>query len=515
MVVLGIFIGPELMAASVARDGEVLAAQVCWQGAEGVLISLAQQCLQQAQLAEADVDEVVFSDGYRTDGSDHLASRCRETLTAKFSRAPLTAVAPDRAHLGLLRSLPETDRAILALPGTGGGGTVGLLRNRQIVASTTIEGYGALEWLAATAADALGRERGDPIAFLEHASGGADGIPGGVPLVSSTGPWVIDCDRNQLLLEIASHRDTLSHGPRHIGAAHARQRLATTVLDSIADALASLAREWTRETGISTATLVGGLVAAPEFRSRVRRRIDRIEWLANPSDVLAAVGASLGPFEATARLESTALGPSFDEQAIKRVIENCRLDCVYEPRWSRLLESVSRLLSGGALVAWFQGRADFGETSFGSRSVLADPTSPYVRDNVNVFLLGRPAHAPLSVVTASALARSRPIDAFPQEEQIVPSADWATHVRNTLDKRGSVRVVTGPLSSSLQDLLEAHSRRSGVAALVNVPLAGQASPLANDPRSAIQSLFGSAADCLVIGRFIVAKNYRLLLSRTH
>jgi hypothetical protein len=43
-----------------------------------------------------------------------------------------------------------------------------------------------------------------------------------------------------------------------------------------------------------------------------------------------------------------------------------------------------------------------------------------------------------------------------------------------------------------------------------VPLAGFVTPLAYTPREAIQAVFGSATDFLVIGRFVVAKDYRLL-----
>ena len=37
------------------------------------------------------------------------------------------------------------------------------------------------------------------------------------------------------------------------------------------------------------------------------------------------------------RLQSLALGPDFSEQDIKTALENCRLDYLYEPDWSRLL----------------------------------------------------------------------------------------------------------------------------------------------------------------------------------
>ena len=76
-----------------------------------------------------------------------------------------------------------------------------------------------------------------------------------------------------------------------------------------------------------------------------------------------------------------AIGPSYSEEEIKRTLDNCRLDYVYEPDWPRLLARASRMLAQGKIVGWFQGPMAFGPRALGSRSILADPANRYARQN--------------------------------------------------------------------------------------------------------------------------------------
>ena len=54
-----------------------------------------------------------------------------------------------------------------------------------------------------------------------------------------------------------------------------------------------------------------------------------------------------------------------------------------EPDWSRLLARISRMLSHGTVVAWFQGPMGFGPRSVGTRGILCDPSNRYARENIN------------------------------------------------------------------------------------------------------------------------------------
>jgi carbamoyltransferase len=208
-----------------------------------------------------------------------------------------------------------------------------------------------------------------------------------------------------------------------------------------------------------------------------------------------------------------ALGPSFSEEDIKRTLDNCRLDYVYEPDWPRLVARVSGMLAQGKVVAWFQGPMAFGPRALGTRSILADPSSRYARQNVNEYLRGLPTDEPLPVAFGPGLAQKCvDLHSAGGVRDAVVRPDWRQPLQAALDWRGGVRIHddSPAPASRLSDLLEAHYASTGVPGLIEVPLAGLGEPIACTPRDAIRAVYSSAIDALVIGRFLLMKDYWLL-----
>lgn len=152
------------------------------------------------------------------------------------------------------------------------------------------------------------------------------------------------------------------------------------------------------------------------------------------------------------------------DEDVKRVLDNCRLDYVFEPDWERLLPRVCDLLAAAKTVAWWQPRDADGHESW----VLADPGARFVRDNVNVFLLGCAV-----------------------ERELPTIADGAA---------------VGPLAA----LLSAWRHATGGTELVNVEFLRDRSEPVCTPRMAVQAFFSSAIDALVVGRFLLMKDYWLM-----
>jgi carbamoyltransferase len=59
-------------------------------------------------------------------------------------------------------------------------------------------------------------------------------------------------------------------------------------------------------------------------------------------------------------------------------------------------------------------------------------------------------------------------------------------------------------------LLEVHLARTGVPALIETNLAGPGEPVACTPRDAVRTVFSSAIDAVILGRFVLMKDYWLL-----
>jgi predicted NodU family carbamoyl transferase len=300
-----------------------------------------------------------------------------------------------------------------------------------------------------------------------------------------------------------------------------RARLAEGFLHRVALLLATALDAAAQRYATDRAVLAGGMFTCADFNARLGALSSlTISVAPVPSPEGAALGAALRPFTsagADGLPNHLALGPSFSESEAKKALESCRLDYVYEPVWPRLIERVVQVLGHGKLVAWFQDSAEFDQSLRGSRSILADPSNRYARDNVNSFLRRRPHDWPIGVsIPAAASGCLSSPDLSPWRfVQARVKPEWREHLRGAADRSGSIHAHVLPADGSdvFHGLLSLHHQRSGVPGLINVALHGSGEPTACSPLDAIRSTFSSAVDAMVIHRFLVMKDYWQLRAR--
>jgi carbamoyltransferase len=264
--------------------------------------------------------------------------------------------------------------------------------------------------------------------------------------------------------------------------------------------------------------IAGGVVSSGRLVTDLTAAFgDRVVLPAVPEASGRALGAALPADRRIVPLESLALGPQFSEQEIKSALENCRLDYLYEPDWTRLLTRVSAMLARGTVVAWFQEAMGFGPRPIGTRAILCDPSNRWARENINRFLRRAPLDEPLPVaMTASALRES--LSARLESSFLTSYAEVRPECRGRLraavDQRQSipVQVVTTEQSPMLSMLLDLHRQRTGAPGLIQLPFCAAGEPPVCTPRDAVRTVFSSATDALVIGRFLLMKDYWMLRS---
>ena len=100
-------------------------------------------------------------------------------------------------------------------------------------------------------------------------------------------------------------------------------------------------------------------------------------------------GIRCGSHTRRADAGSLLLGPSYGQEEIKQVLENCKLRFHYLRSTDDLLATAVRMLGEHKIVAWMQGRMEFGPRALGNRSILASPLDPYSTENLNVFIKHR------------------------------------------------------------------------------------------------------------------------------
>ncbi len=521
MVTLGAYIGDRGCAAALAVDGRVVSAVSNTsghyaRGRKALPSAWVEQILNLSDLDACDISSIVLAE----DGppAEH------HELAAALGGKPIIRVARVHADAAQLRG-EAGDGIVLTVDGGFEGHSAifaksgGTLRCLQ-----SIPGMRDMFHMAESVAAALGDDTGEPWSILESCYGNTEES---IETAVNAALWAEDASIHvdepavERLLADARQRCPAPLEARdsvHVGVQRTRAALATSTLNRIGDVLSDIARNTQTATGGEFLGFGGSAFESAALTARVASRIEAAVFAPVPERIGAALGAALLPHESPAKLRHLSLGPTYSDQEIKADLENCRLDYVYEPDWTKLLTRSSDLLHSGATLAWFQGNLEFGERSCGSRSILCDPSSQYARENVNVFLLHRDVSAPLpvSIATAAAPNPSRGLHAV-RFVYVSGSclADRRSQMTSAIDRYGRclMHVTDEAATPELHRLLDLHNARTGVPGLINVPLT-QAGCLARTPRDAVREAFGSATDALVIGRFLVSKDYWLLRSRS-
>jgi carbamoyltransferase len=209
-------------------------------------------------------------------------------------------------------------------------------------------------------------------------------------------------------------------------------------------------------------------------------------------------------------LKNMFLGPEYDREQIKQVLENCKLRFQYLMTDDQLVNTAVKRLADHQIVAWFQGRMEFGSRALGNRSIFASPLNSYSTENLNVYIKHREAFRKFAASVPEELApeyfeggsntrylatvsRVRPAHKKTFEAALIDGDRLRVH---------TVRREDNPLT---WELLQAAGRVNGLPVLYNTSFNLFGEPLVCEPRDAVRSFYASGIDSLFVGHFLLEK----------
>ncbi len=298
-----------------------------------------------------------------------------------------------------------------------------------------------------------------------------------------------------------------------------RKQLAASVQQACAKVAAELAERYRKQTGAKSLCLAGGLFLNPVVVSHVEKNTGFDDVFVQPA--AGNEGTALGaawyvrhhmqgkPRQAPAA--QLDWGPSYTNQEIKQVLDNCKARYRFHVSEEQTLEETIQLLAAGKIVAWFHGAAEFGPRALGNRSLLASPWAPYVRENLNEYVKHREAFRPFAIsVTSERVAEF--FDYTPSAYFMATLGFARPESARLLDgfllPRGHVRlhVVKRAVNPLLWRLLDRFGQLAPAPMLVNTSFNLFGEPLVVAPRDAVRSYFCSGIDALIIGSFSLGKS---------
>jgi carbamoyltransferase len=235
-----------------------------------------------------------------------------------------------------------------------------------------------------------------------------------------------------------------------------------------------------------------------------------------PSDAGSAIGAALHLYHVrngTYKPDNKTpyLGPHYTNEDVESALEEMDVDIWYEKKnHSEIIPIISKEITEGNVVGWFEGKMEFGARALGNRSILANPCDPQMKDKLNSIIKKREGFRPFAPIVKSE-EQSKYFD----YTKDVPYMNQVVKVKEQYrDKLPAITHIDG--SARIQSLVHKQHNRmyklltqlsidNGYPIVINTSFNLKDQTMVLDPKSAIETFLNCEMDTLVIHNYIIKK----------
>ncbi len=289
--------------------------------------------------------------------------------------------------------------------------------------------------------------------------------------------------------------------------------LAASAQACLEEVLLDLVRWLHGQTGDEVLTMAGGVALNCVANSRIAREgpFRRVWVQPAAGDAGTALGgamlhaAEFDPAPATPP-PGADLGRGWSEAELEAWLKTAAVPFERPPD---VAATVAEALAGNAVVAWFQGRAEYGPRALGHRSLLAHPGRSGNLERLN-DIKGREQFRPVAPMVLADRAAELFDGPLPSPymlfvHDVRPA--WRDRIPAVVHVDGTARIQTvdperEPLTARM---LAAFERLTGLPVVVNTSLNTAGRPMVDDPRDALECFGSAPVDLLAIGPFVVRR----------
>jgi carbamoyltransferase len=288
--------------------------------------------------------------------------------------------------------------------------------------------------------------------------------------------------------------------------------LAASVQRRLEEVLLELARWLHAQTGDRNLTMAGGVALNCVANARLLEEgpFDNVWVQPAAGDAGTALGGALHVAHAlgdrVAPMPGAGLGRGFGDDEIEAWLTTAQIR--YE-RPPDIAEAAAEALAQDGIVAWFQGRSEYGPRALGHRSLLAHPGHVHNLERLN-NVKGREQFRPVAPMVLASRAQEIFDGAHPSPYMLFTHRvrdGWAGRIPAVVHVDGSARAQTVEPDQEpvVARLLEAFERRTGLPVVINTSLNTAGRPMVDDPRDALECFGSAPIDILALGPFLVRR----------
>ncbi|MBV9271390.1 MAG: carbamoyltransferase, partial [Candidatus Eremiobacteraeota bacterium] len=205
-------------------------------------------------------------------------------------------------------------------------------------------------------------------------------------------------------------------------------------------------------------------------------------------------------------METAALGREFSDEYVEHALRRAHLE--FE-RPADIATEVARIIANDGVVAWFQGRSEYGPRALGHRSLLANPKYPENLERLN-NIKGREQFRPVAPMVLEDRAAEMFEGQLPSPYMLFThrvKPEWRERIAAVVHIDGSARIQTvserdEPLVARVLREVE---RLTGTAVVINTSFNTAGRPMVDAPRDALECFGSSPIDALAIGPFLLRR----------
>jgi carbamoyltransferase len=201
-------------------------------------------------------------------------------------------------------------------------------------------------------------------------------------------------------------------------------------------------------------------------------------------------------------------GPAYCHGDIEKVLHDFtdRVRPVHYASFADTCDAAAACIAAGEVVAWYQGRMEFGPRALGHRSILADPGHPDMRDRINAMVKMRESFRPFAPAVSLEEAHEW-FDLPPRTElpyMIMTVAVRECHRRalpaiTHVNGTARVQTVSAESHKDFHMLLRAVGKTTGREMVLNTSFNVKGQPMVNTPREAVETFLTTGIDELFLG----------------
>jgi carbamoyltransferase len=289
--------------------------------------------------------------------------------------------------------------------------------------------------------------------------------------------------------------------------------LASTVQHRLEEVLLDLAGWLHQQTHEPNLCMAGGVALNCVANSRIARDgpFDQVWVQPAAGDAGTALGAAmyvaaeLG--DEVSPMPGAAIGRGFTDTEIEAALRAANMPF---QRPASIARSVAEVLAADGVVAWFQGRAEFGPRALGHRSLLANPARASMLARLN-DIKGREQFRPVAPMVL--LERAPDIFDGPLPSPYMlfvhrVASQWRSRIPAVVHVDGTARAQTVDRRSEplVAELLDHFESLTGLPVVVNTSLNTAGRPIVDDPRDALECFASAPVDALAIGPFLLRRH---------